>query len=563
MKKRSLIFTSVLLASVFCLSGCFQPLDGPGMVNSEPVNPSSEVVSEVASDSGWEKPSSAPKEEVQTVSATQKGPAVIYDNKILFRGYSSDAMEYSALFGEFQNDSYQYNESGLYTYDGNAFADSAELLCKDNGYGDLYLSGNTLYSQTRKEIYDDNFNRSVYRTKLPDGTPEIICDGTMVDMSEDGKYIAVFNWVATPKYETTWSVYATDQISSPLYSRTIMADDDSLIFLGFAGDYGYFIQNDDEANFKILQYDNTGKCRTLSAFTIEGEEEDMMDYAYPEYHKTLAADNNNLEFYLDYFQGTGHFYYESVKVTTPLPSDFSESEEAVSTSILDFVELENDPSLTIVPDEKMKTNTNGRFANVVQYFYPTDNGTFYEIADCHRNPMGDIGWRTCFTFFNMRYVFVNKNGEEKEVLKMFEPLGQKSLWELDSSDTANTLFAYAKLIGEPGKAPTAMIYETIYVEGPESPIEESDVYYIAEISDDFKYEYPEEDIYEPFTIVDLEGFTNLMKDNKEIFLKDAPKSDVNETVEYNDSMSFENALCVHVGFDKDGKVNYLRPVIFD
>ena len=31
----------------------------------------------------------------------------------------------------------------------------------------------------------------------------------------------------------------------------------------------------------------------------------------------------------------------------------------------------------------------------------------------------------------------------------------------------------------------------------------------------------------------------------------------------NETLDFEDSLCVHIGFDEDGKINYMRPVIMD
>ena len=52
------------------------------------------------------------------------------------------------------------------------------------------------------------------------------------------------------------------------------------------------------------------------------------------------------------------------------------------------------------------------------------------------------------------------------------------------------------------------------------------------------------------------------KTNKNIYRAALPELGY-DGYDCNETLDFEDSLCVHIGFDEDGKINYMRPVIMD
>ena len=65
-------------------------------------------------------------------------------------------------------------------------------------------------------------------------------------------------------------------------------------------------------------------------------------------------------------------------------------------------------------------------------------------------------------------------------------------------------------------------------------------------------------------IKDLDGFTKDMENNKEIYIDSLPDiAEFDDSYDVDEKFDYLNSFCCHLGFDKDGKVNYIRPVVMD
>jgi hypothetical protein len=147
---------------------------------------------------------------------------------------------------------------------------------------------------------------------------------------------------------------------------------------------------------------------------------------------------------------------------------------------------------------------------------------------------------------------------------MYAPAGTNGkITDLEYGEYAPTVCAFAQFVGKPGEKAATCFYQMASINGPEAPIEYSNSYK-AEISEDCVFETLASEDLEDWKIVDFAGFTEEMKDNDAIYIDSLPnKAEFDDSFELENDLNFENSFCCHLGFDKDGKINYIRPVIMD
>lgn len=546
MKKISKLIFPILLIFALVLTGCKnQIMDGPGMVNSE--NPSTELTN-------FDYPYS---DEGYTV---QKGSAVIYDNKLLFRFYLSPSVEAEGIFGDFSTTLYPYEGNELYTYDIGNPDSEAEFLCKDNGYGDLYLIGNTLYSQAMSQ----SGSSYVYSKDLPSGSEKKLFDGEITDFSPDGKTFIVQNYDADG---ISYSAYNTYPLSLEYQCFKADSSYSHALYLGMTDDNAFFLVYGGENHFYVYQYSSTGAVSVLCEYSTDPAN-DLgydKDFTYNETDKTIT-------FTLNFYQGSGHFYYSSDTVTVRINESASGSTTPMYEPEVVNTEGEEDPAFLERNElEKYATefpNVSGCIQRVQKNIATTEYGRFFVIAESHRYPFEDIGWRYCYQLLNMHYMFEPNDKSGVINLKdMFQPGG--SYGKLDDIakyyEQAPSITVLASVVGSPDGDVKGILYQTVRINGVdiEEPVEYG-TFYFAEVSDDLYYEHTVNgDIYswEMGRYNDWIADIKQYPDNFRIGTPDNLAGFDGYDIE--DSFSADNAFFWHLGFDREGKIDYIRPIIFD
>ena len=521
------------------------------------------------------------KEEIPVV---QSGEAVRYNGQILFREYYPYAIENIALWGEFARSDTAYHAGNLYTFDPE---DPTKItkVSEDPGFNDFYLVNETdLYGQAcitgHYNEEKDQLDNIVYRKEVSSDQYEEICTGTIKGFAPDGSHFSVYDYSVNPYLQHLY-IYDTSKDNNEVAH---FVSDTGLIYLGMDNDNVYVLVGsaaDDGKHYNITQIDYEGNEYLLGELNLEGYFEDY-SMSYPEYFGAISYEEEVISFRLDFYEGTGHFYFASLEVTIPFARSKASTEGPIYEPIVKDITLDQDPNAdtpaSLQAFQSYPDSESGRgFAKVVQYSYDFDEGTFFTIADCHRSPEDDIGWRQSYFFLNMYYCFLPAGSNEYIVLdEMYEDLGVRgNLYQYETEEIEPTMYVYAGFFYDENKELVGIYYEPIEVNGPEAPIIESGYTFIADISKDLHYEYPDWEVTDWdsedfFILTDLDEFTEIVYS----WTADDYNGDCLKAAEYDyegylvfgpDDYSFEqyNSFMCHIGFDDEGNVNYIRPVIMD
>ena len=518
-------------------------------------------------DGNWEKPS-----ETETVTETadvKMDEFITYNDKVLFRVYKEPSMSNIGLWGDFTCNSYPYYHNALYTYDPLSGSGKAELLCEDDGFGDMFLVGDTLYSNATKE--DDT--PEVTRRKLPDGNLEVICPGMLNSVSPDGKTYITANYLAAysdydntgKKLESYYTIRKTDDDSYEA-GLSFPGTNTYATYLGMDNSHAWFLKSIDDSHvFRVYQVDFTGKSTALADIEYE-------DGYYPTFEDEFEIEDGKIVFNVNFYEGTGNFYSGSAKNTVETDPSDSGSETALFKATVEYIHSDDpneEPEVKKYPDAvkayETSSNQDGLgFAKRLQYYTEFPDGYYFALCDCQRQPLEDIGWRYAYCYLNTHFFYLPKGATDaKEIATAYPPMGSLGkIDEVDYPDVTPTMIVFARIIGTPGKSADVLLYETANVNGPEAPIDYSEVYFSAEISDDLIYEHTVNgDIYQ-WALGNKDDF---IKDYAfgEIYQDSLPDQSDYEGYSYEDGFDFENSASIHIGFDADGKINYIRPVIWD
>ena len=578
------LLTGVLTIS---LSGCLGKTPEPAVNLSNPdpkVNTTQTTVTDKDNNTDTDNNTPQSPEVQKEIPVVQSGEAVRYKDQILFREYYESSIDYLGTWGEFSRNMTAYNEGCLYTFDPENPA-KITRLSEDPGFGDFYLiNEEDLYGQAcPMGSYDPDTgktNFSVYRKQVASDQYETIGYGTIQGFAPDGNHFAVYDYSLNPYLQHLY-VYDTSKNNNCVAE---FVSDTELHFLGMDNDNMYVLcggDADDGSVYDIVQIDYEGNEYYLGLISLNDLNEEYF-MAYPEYYDTISYNTDSISFRLDFYEGSGHFYYTSLDVSVPIAKNEASTTDILFETTMEENSLEDDPNgnlpQAIVPFQSYPEYESGRgFAKVIQYYNEFDEGTFFAIADCHRSAEDDIGWRESYYFLNLSYCFVPTGSKEYVVLDtMFEDLGVKgNLYQYETAEIEPTLYVYAGFFYDENKKLVGVYYEPIEVQGPEAPIIESGYTYIADIAEDFHYEYPNWEVNdweseEFFIITDLDEFTELVYS----WTADDYNGDCLKAAEYDyegylvfgsDDYSFEqyNSFMCHIGFDSEGNVNYIRPVIMD
>ncbi len=538
---------------------------------------SSKEISEVMADTPAKTSTDTPEQESEKEEAIsmQGGEAVYYDGQVLFRNNSPQSFGYGALWGKFQINSTVYTPGSLCTFDPGAPEKGITTICEDRGYGTIYLTGdNTLYSQKNTEYSPKNeFTSKVYKKKVSGGEDEDITIGEIKGFSPDGKHFVVYNYTQDP-YQVHYLIYeAGDKdVETAHYEPA-----DGAIYLTIDNDSAYFLEQIEGNNHMVVQVSNNGNIYKLGEcdFSVLAE----YGISYPEFSDVVKIENGELKAQFDFYEGTGHFYYTSAKVSVPICTD---TEKEAGDSILYEAKMEEafqegDPQ-SVYPSEiedmmfeYPSWESGSGIANVIQYYEELDDGIFFTKAQCHRDPFEDIGWRESYCLLNYYYYFLPK-GEKDPVLlhTLYEPLGKKgNLLEYGYYEVQPTIYAYAGFYADKDGKLVGAYYEEVYTGGPETPTEESNVYHMAEFADEFYYEHLKDDYsLDDFVVGNLDEFSDFIYSwipQNKLPVRPA-QYDENGNLKFEPDLTIKDGDSVwmcHLTFDKDGKIYYVRPVIMD
>lgn len=587
-KLSALLLTGVLTIS---LSGCLGKTPEPTVDLSNPDPKVSTTQTTTVPDKDTTAATPDPNTETDVPETTdvkeepcvvQSGEAVRYNDQILFREYYSSSISNLDIWGEFSRSNTAYNEGTLYAFDPK---DPTKItrVSEDPGFGDFYLVNETdLYGQSNMAgTYNpDKEEFTVYRKIVTSDQYEKICNGTISGFAPDGNHFSVYDYSVNPYLQHLY-IYDTSKDNNEVAH---FVSDTGLFYLGMDNDNMYVLKGseaDDGRHYNIIQVDYSGNEYCLGELNFEDMFEDY-SLSYPEYYDTISYNGDSISFRLDFYEGTGHFYYTSIDVSVSIAKDKAPSSTPLFEATVKDVSLEEDPNedtpKNIRAFQSYPDSESGRgFAKVIQYSYDFDEGTFFTIADCHRSPEDDIGWRQSYLFLNMYYCFLPASSKEYVVLdQMYEDLGVKgNLYHYDTMEIEPTIYAYAGFFYDENKELVGVYYEPIEVSGPESPIIESGYTYIADIAEDFHYEYfdwevTDWDSEDFFILTDLDGFTDIVYS----WTADDYNGDCLKAAEYDyegylvfgpDDYSFEqyNSFMCHIAFDEEGNVNYMRPVMME
>lgn len=537
--------------------------------------PSEESVKE--SSEGIESQADAPEQESieEKAPLIQSGEAVYYDGQVLFRNYSSQALGYGAIWGKFQRNSTVYVPGSLCTFDSKAPEKGITTICEDSGNGCLYLKdGNILYSQKVTDSSSESVETShVYKKELPDGRDEEICPGEIQGFSPDGEHFVVYSYTLDP-YRMHYFIYETGDIDA---ETAHYEPADGATFLAMDKDNAYFLEKKTDNVHTIVQVSNKGNIYRLG----ECDFSELAEYGIsnPEFSGNVSTENGELRAQFDFYEGTGHFYYASAKVSVPIcrDTDTEAGEFVLYDASVEDVHFEEDPQ-SVFPDEikdrmyEYPDPDSGKgVANVIQHYEEMDEGIYFTEAQSHRDSFEDVGWREYYCLLNYYYYFLPKGKKEPVLLHtMFDPLGKKgTLDKYEYYEIQPTLYAYAGFYEDKDGKLVGAYYEEIYTGGPETPIEESNLYNMAEFSDEFYYEHLKDDYsLEDFVVGNLDEFSDYIHSwipQNSVPVRPA-QYDENGNLKYEPELSIKDGDSVymcHLGFDKDGKIYYIRPVIMD
>ena len=509
------------------------------------------------------------------------GEALYYDGKIMFRVYSYAAYEYGALFGEFSHNDHPYQPNTIYTFDPKDAGKGISKLCDDNGTGMMYLiNGTDLYSQYKAEGPQDADQNRVYKRHLPDGEEDEICNGEIKGFSPDGSHFVVYTYTYD-EYMQHYYIYSAGDVD---VDTAHYESGTNITYLGMDNDAAYFLAENDGGTYDVIKLTNDGSRYCLATCDF-GSVNEQYAMDYPQYDGLIVFDDESLTFQTDFYEGTGHFYYGSVAVEVPTAAEGGSSDAPLYGAMMRELVPDKDedgapidPEAFIPPSLKelahdFPSYESGRgTANVLQYYTSFDEGIFYCVAQCHRYPLDDIGWRESYGLQNVRYRFLPAGQSDPVLLHtMFEPLGKRGcLAKYEYYERQPTEYVYAQFLPDKDGSLKGVLYETINVQGPEMPIETSDVYNIAEFADEVYYEHPHDDeLYEDFDVEGMKEFADMIYSYPQ-YGSPAPVKDAvfdpAGALAFDPSMSIkdgESIYMCHIAFDAEGRVYYIRPVIME
>lgn len=420
MKKRTGSFL-LALALVLTLFGCAQKTPAPAAA-TEP-SPAAQTPA---------------KTETPPEVENNGGCYVRVDDKVYFRRYGKDALEKTALFGQF-TDTWGTGGSELMAYD--PATGTLDTVCAESGHGPLWYADGGFYLRERMAGND-----YVVWHALDGSDSETICPGEPLGVTESG-LLAVQTY---PTDGIGWRDYVFYREKKEVGALRGME-----IYCTFAGltDDGLFLLDasygEEKQENTLYQVTVDGKLLRLGALPLT--ESDGVEPFYDVQVDRFAAAGNQIAFGVGYYMGTGHFLGETVfvqatvgqenslrdlavdpseerdfdmprltanegggfSVVPALPGELRVDMDADGNSPLEL--YENGAWRTLVPDFACRSNDGYGFRRVEQHLDYVGGRAYVTLACAHASPMDSIGWRDAYALLDMIYLAVEPDGTTKEI----------------------------------------------------------------------------------------------------------------------------------------------------
>ncbi|MCR5458732.1 MAG: hypothetical protein K6F51_02430 [Acetatifactor sp.] len=497
-------------------------------------------------------PTATPEQKAEAEVLNNGGNFVSVDGKVYYREYGQYSLPGSAIGGAFTDCGENYGGAILRYVEGDG--EPKTLAEYDEGFGPLYYHDGYLYSQMKV-----NYSESaVYRTNVKDGKPEIVCDGYLLGGSADGRYLVVQEY---QEDKAVFKILDAGTISKAKYA----AQTGYSSYVASREDKAFFVWHESNEEQWLMQLDIQGNLVTLAKLPVFYE--GSLDYGEVHY---FQAEKDMLTFAWELYGGTGHFLSESWLVKVPLcnsPEGVDPKQplyEAKAEPMNLFGDGADDSYVTAYKNvfgsddvkeamigsiEKPVSDGKGT-AVIVQTMERVGDDYYAIVATAHRDPMEDIGWRWSYRMLSLEYRHYCGTAAPEVLARICPEEGPVT--------------AYLWPVGASGSEAKQAVYKMATFMGPEVEPEIDQYLYGAEFSESLVYEFPEDgDIYDDWKRGDINDFYHEIKKYKNSYLSKLPEVDPYQGYVVPKSLKISEAMAFHLGFDEEGKINYVRPVVMD
>lgn len=497
-------------------------------------------------------PTAAPEEKPEEIAMNNGGNFVSVEGKVYYREYGPYSLVGSAVGGNFTDCGENYGGASIRYLEKDG--EPRTLAENDKGYGPLYYHDGWLYSQMNADYVEP----AVYRINLKDGTTEMVCNGYLRGGSADGRYLAVEEYQDGKR-----SLKILDGGVPGKSSYT--TEDGYYYYVASYEDKVFMTLSESYEDQWLLQFDYQGNLVTLAK--LPAFYEGATAYGDANHFK---MENGEVTFAWELYEGTGHFLNESYLVKVPICNSpegvdpkqplyearaeamnlFGDDADDSYVTAYKNVFGSDDAKETLIQSMETYPSDGKGTAVIVQTMERVGEDYYAIVATAHRDPMEDIGWRWSYRMLSLEYLQYHGTAAPKVLAKVCPDEG--------------LVTAYLWLIGVGGSKSKQAVYEMATFMGPEVEPEIDQHLFGAELSENLVYEFPEEgDIYGDWKRGDLNDFYNEIRQYKKNYLSKMPELDAYQDYVIPNSLKVSGVMPFHLGFDEDGKINYVRPVVMD
>ncbi len=480
------------------------------------------------------------------------------DGKVYFRQYGENSLPWVA-YKDYFVDSCNYSSGNQICRFDPSDPDTIEVFIEeDTGYGELYYYDGYLYS----ESFDwGEVSNPLYKVNLSTGEKETFGAGTIDCVSADGKYLLTESLDS----ETNSFIYDIYEAGQLVNSFTDDYSDHSLRILGVDDSCFYYFYNYyDDCSTAVYQTDfRNGNSVFLASIPVSEKVGEDIYIAFTE-PMDAKIENDSLIFTLCFCTGVEDYVEDAYTVSIPISSDMSKSsvEEPLyeakcveNSAYIDTSLFFPEPVGKMTEFDKDPYKGDG-FARGIQTIDEVYGKLYVIVADSFKSAMWNEAQFGSFDLLSVHYYQMdNYNSTPVEFNK--------------DNPTFRDLMVKGWLVGTKGEAPEKMLFCYSYIDGPEGPFEDDQFFYVAEFSDDFVYDHIPEggDIYDDFVKDGMDYFVNELNDYPYYkYIENLPSEDeINNYCvpkEKNGGIDTYTSY-YHIHLDSEGKIDYLRYVIFD
>lgn len=544
MRKRLAVLLAIIAVAVF--GGCqnvqsFKDIEQQSSVAEDTATVETPVSEETGAENLQEQ------EEI----VNNGGFFVKVDDKIYYRVFGKDSFrtEVSAAT-RFLNGAEGHESNTIMCVAASDPAGEARVVIEnDSGYGPLYVCGDYLYSGHVNEQYEE----TVYRTSLKTKKVEKICDGFILGASPSGKLLCVETYDFGEGFKDSVSFY---EDGKQIFSRYMQSLTISSTFLGMDDRSAYFYMFDlTDGTSAITQLTKEGKL-----FALAQLEPFYNDYTYYQEITDVSVEKDKVRLTLKLLQGS---VTDIREIEVPVCTDpFNTSDEWIlyEATVSENLYNEDDSEYKVYPEaiarlSRSDEGTNGT-VRAIQKVEEIDGKYYIIVANAVLKGRYEVeGWSSSLHYYrllNLEYYYYS----EIEGLNLIGTYPYQ-----DGCVTARVWF-----VGEAGENVASLLYQVCET-GSEETEQAADLYfYSAEISEDAVYEHPEDgDPNGDWIEDDFDALINMLQGTSlSPYIPAVPEKKASYGYSAPENGDVENNyLLVNIGFDSEGRVNYIRPVVVD